>query len=233
MRKSFLLLLIALLLLLVGELHYFLKPQPTEREYQGLSTIFRAATQWQGKYAPAFDLTTVQGERFRLADSVGKKVIVLNFFATWCEPCQNEMPEFERYFEEHKDGSFVLLAVDAHEKPEDVEAFLLQYKLRFPVAIDDGYVEKLYRVTAYPTTVLIGVDGKVQFYEAGALPNANEAFDAFLRTNSQLLAAGKAISAADYLKQAGLPSPLTPPPQPGKGVPKGRGKPIGTRVDSP
>ena len=232
MRNSYLLSLIALLLLLVGELHYFLKPQPTERELQQLSGAFTAGVQWQGKYAPAFDLTTIQGERFSLPDSVGKKVIVLNFFATWCEPCQSEMPEIERYFEEHRDSSFMILAVDAGETPEVVEAFFREYKLRFPVAIDAGRVEKLYHVTAYPTTVLIGVDGKVQFYQVGALSNANVALDAFLRSNSQLLAAGKAISTADYLKQAGVPSPLTPP-QTSKEVRKAPGKPIGARVDSP
>jgi peroxiredoxin len=228
-RKPFLLTLIALLLLLVGELHYFLKPQPTEKELQQLSGALTAGTQWQGKYAPAFDLTTIQGEHFSLSDSVGKKVIVLNFFATWCEPCQSEMAEFERYFEEHKDGSFVLLAVDARETPEQVAAFFQEHKLRFPVGIDDGRVEKLYRVTGYPTTVLIGVDGRIQFYEVGALPNANVALDGFLRANSRMLAAGKAISKTDYLEQTGLP----PPPPPKNEAPKGRLKRIRIRVNSP
>ena len=231
MRKSFLLTLIALLLLLVGELHYFLKPQPTEKELKQFSGVFSAGMQWQGKYAPAFDLTTIQGERFSLSDSMGKKVVVLNFFATWCEPCQSEMAELERYFEEHRDGSFLLLAVDVRETPEVVGAFFREHKLRFPVGIDDGRVEKQYRVSGYPTTVLIGVDGKVQLYEVGAMPNADVAFDTFLRTNSQLLAAGKAISTADYLKEAGVP-PLPPPP-PNNEVLKGQAKRVGTRADNP
>jgi len=230
-RSSFLLLLIALLLLLVGELHYFLKPQPTRKELQDISGAFTASTRWQGKYAPAFDLTTTQGERFSLSDSVGKKVIVLNFFATWCGPCQGEMAEFERYFEEHKEGSFLLLAVDARESPQAVGAFFQEHKLSFPVGVDDGHIETLYGVTGYPTTVLIGVDGKVQFYEAGALPNANVAFDAFLRGNRDLLAAGKAISTADYLKQAGVPSP--PPAPLDNVVLEGRAKRIAARMDCP
>jgi hypothetical protein len=74
------------------------------------------------------------------------------------------------------------------------------------------------------------VDGRIQFYEVGALPNANVALDSFLRTNRQMLAAGKAISKTDYLKQAGLPPP---PPPPKNEALKGREKRIGTRVNSP
>ena len=204
MRNRFLVVVIGLLMLLVGELHFFLKPQPTEQDIQNLSGMFTASKQWQGRYAPEFTLTTTQGEHFTLSDMVGKKVIVLNFFATWCEPCRGEMPEFQRYFEKHRDDPFLLLAIDAQETSDKVTDFFRELKLSFPVGIDDGRVQKMYGVMAYPTTVLIGVDGKVQYYEGGALPNADAAFDLLLRQNLQMSASGKAISIADYLKRVGV-----------------------------
>jgi hypothetical protein len=73
----------------------------------------------------------------------------------------------------------------------------------FPVGIDTGPIEKQYGVTAYPTTVVIGVDGRVQFYEAGALANADVAFDNLLHKNKDLLNAGRAISSGEYKTLAG------------------------------
>ena len=85
------------------------------------------------------------------------------------------MPELNRYFNEHKSESFLLLGVDAEEKEDRVEAFLDELKLDFPAGVDDGPLRRQYGVESFPTTVVIGVDGKVQFYETGALVNAEVA----------------------------------------------------------
>jgi peroxiredoxin len=189
-------------------LHYELKPRPSEGEIRDEARGMTARVEWKGQVAPDFELTTTRGEHFRLADNVGKRIIALNFFATWCGPCRAEMPELNRYFNQHKAESFLILGIDAEEKPDRVNAFLDELKVEFPAGVDDGPIRKLYGVDSFPTTVLIGVDGKVQFYETGALVNAEVAFDNLLRSNRELIYNGKAITAEQYRleaqKQTGL-----------------------------
>jgi thiol-disulfide isomerase/thioredoxin len=183
-------------------LHYELKPAPNERLLQEYAEGMTSSTEWKGQIAPDFELKTTGGEHFRLSENVGKKIIVLNFFATWCGPCRAEMPELNRYFSEHKGESFLLLGIDSEERQDRVEEFLKDLKVEFPTGIDQGAIQKQYGVSALPTTVLIGVDGKVQFYETGALVNAEVAFDNLLQQNRQLKQTGKIISAEDYRLQA-------------------------------
>ena len=222
---------------IVGIIHWKVKPQPTEKEYQdaGLGMSSRAA--WQGKYAPDFELKTTQGGTFKLSENIGKKVIVINFFATWCGPCREEMPELNEYYNAHKDDDFILLAIDANEKPDAVEGFCRELKLDFPVGIDERPIEQQYGVTAYPTTVLIGVDGRIELYEVGGLANAEVAFDNLLKMNRQIAKSGAAISAEVYKKQVAKQPPLlTHVPQPPKEDSiklDERGKRIAARMDCP
>jgi peroxiredoxin len=187
---------------LLGAFHYKLKHAPTDRELREYSRSYTGGAEWKDQIAPDFEFKTTAGETFKLSDNVGKKIIVLNFFATWCGPCRAEMPELNRYFNEHKNEDFLLLGIDSEEQPDRVTDFLKDLKLDFPAGIDEGPIQKQYGVEAFPTTVVIGVDGKVQFYESGALANADVAFDSLLRQNRALLQAGKVISTADYLQLA-------------------------------
>lgn len=195
---------------MLGVSHYKLKPAPTEKEILGNAQGMIDSTEWRGQIAPDFELRTTNGERFKLSENVGKKIIVLNFFATWCGPCRAEMPELNRYFNQHKSEGFVLLGIDSEEKQDQVDGFMRELKLDFPAGIDQGPIQKQYGVSSFPTTVLIGVDGKVQFYESGALVNAEVAFDNLLQQNRQVLQLGKGISIEEYrqqaLKQTALPS---------------------------
>jgi thiol-disulfide isomerase/thioredoxin len=211
-NKNTLAIAIALSGIVLGILHYKLKPVVDDKQVQQLAQNFAHSTAWRGQVAPDFGIRTISGENFQLADNVGKKVIVLNFFATWCGPCRAEMPELNRYFNGNKDHSFLLLGIDSHEDQSTVGDFLSDLKIDFPTAIDAGPIEKQYGVTSFPTTVLIGVDGKVQFYESGALANAEVAFDNLLDENRQLMQSGKVISTEAYkLEARKQPSlPLTP-----------------------
>ena len=210
MNKVLLKMSIAVTGIALGLVHYKIKPGPDEKALRESSQELSSSTHWQGQIAPDFELTTTRGDHFQLSESMGKKIVVLNFFATWCGPCRDEMPELNRYFNEHKAESFQLVAIDAEEKPDVVEQFFQELKLDFPVGIDSGPIRKQYGVHSFPTTVLIGVDGKVQFYEIGGLANTEVAFDAFLRINSDLMKTGRIISPEDYRresqKQLALPS---------------------------
>lgn len=242
MNTRFLLAAIVLSGTLVGFLHYKLKPPLDEKSLAQMTNSITSSAQWQGQIAPDFHLVTTTGDDFDLADNVGKKMIVLNFFATWCGPCRSEMPELNRYYNEHKSEPFVLIAIDDDEKPGLVDGYIDELSLDFPVAIDHGAVEKQYGVSAYPTTVVIGADGKVQSYESGAIANPEVAFDALLRVNKSLLASNHAISPDDYRRQSHLhpalpihttAQPATPPPPDDEPKLDDRGRRIAARMGCP
>lgn len=193
---------IALTGMILIVLNCALKPAPDEKLLQQYAQNMMNSTEWQGRIAPDFEFKTTRGEHFQLSEKVGKKIIVLNFFATWCGPCREEMPELNTYFNAHKSESFLLVGIDAAEKTDQVDAFLADLKIDFPTGIDSGSIQKQYGVDAFPTTVLIGVDGKVQFYESGALANAEVAFDNLLSKNRQLMQSGQIISPEEYRLQA-------------------------------
>jgi peroxiredoxin len=135
-------------------------------------------SEWDGRIAPDFDLPLRDGSIFRLSEHVGREVVVLNFFATWCVPCRDEMPELQRYARQHAAPSgFVLIGVDAAEQPDQVDAFVLRHAVGFPAGIDaTNAVGRAYGINAYPTTVLIGADGRIRLYQRGAISNAEVAF---------------------------------------------------------
>jgi thiol-disulfide isomerase/thioredoxin len=202
MSKSVLKVLVIFAGIVLGILHYELKPSIDQKAVNEYAQSMTSSIGWRGQIAPDFTLQTALDEQFRLSDNVGKKIIVLNFFATWCGPCRDEMPELNRYFEQHSASSLLLVGIDANEKQDAVNQFIKDMKIDFPTGIDNGAIQQKYGVNSYPTTVLIGVDGKVQFYEVGELANADVAFDSLLNKNRQLKEAGQVISAADYRLQA-------------------------------
>ena len=237
MKSPILPVMIVLMLTLVGIIQWKIKPEPTEQEFRESDWGMNSRAAWQGKFAPDFELKTTQGGTFKLSENIGKRVIVINFFATWCGPCREEMPELNQYYNEHKNDEFILLAIDAGEKPDPVEDFRRELKLDFPAGIDEGSIGRQYGVSGYPTTVLVGVDGRVELYEVGGLANAEVAFDNLLTVNRQLLKRGAVISVEEYKKQV---AKQTLPPAPARVQPKeeelkldARGKRIAAHMDCP
>jgi peroxiredoxin len=111
--------------------------------------------------APDFTLPDVSGKKLRFKDLRGK-VIFLNFFATWCEPCRLEMPAMERLSQKYGNKGFVVLAVDMGESAKSVRTFMQELKLSFPAVVDkDGSVAFKYNVRPIPATYLIARDGQI------------------------------------------------------------------------
>lgn len=111
------------------------------------------------KLAEDFTVALTGGKRFRLADQRGK-VVLINFWATWCPPCREEMPAMERLWKQHKDNGFVLLAVSVDAKTDLVPPFIGEHKLTFPVAVDSKMdIANLYGVKGLPSSFIVDPQG--------------------------------------------------------------------------
>lgn len=109
--------------------------------------------------APHFTLKDLNGKEVKLEDYRGK-VIFLNFWATWCMPCREEIESMKTLYAEFKDRGFIILAVNIKESTKKVKAFQKSYKMNFPILLDsDGKVSSRYGVRLVPTTVLIDREG--------------------------------------------------------------------------
>jgi peroxiredoxin len=192
--------------------HFSIKRQPKGEEIDDILSFFNKPLQWHGRFAPDFEIELLDGEKFKLSDNIGKKVIILNFFATWCGPCKDELPELNKFYETHKDESFILLGINADDEREDtVKDFIKENNIEFPIGIDkDGKIEQMYAVRGLPVTVFIGADGRVSIYEVGPIMNADIAFENLYKINMESIKAGKGITKEAYLKnlegQKDLPS---------------------------
>jgi len=115
-----------------------------------------------GGAAPDFELKTVSGETYRLSDLKGKAVL-LNFFATWCRYCEEEMPVLEEAWRAYQDQGLVVIGVDLDEADLAVTAFQEELGLTFPILVDRGSnVARLYQIVPLPTTYFIDRNGVVK-----------------------------------------------------------------------
>lgn len=121
----------------------------------------------EGDTAPDFTASLADGTEFTLSDQQDK-VILLNFWATWCGPCVREMPAFEKLKEEYGEDVFIL-AVNCMENADTVAAFIEENGYTFPIAIDEeGTVSMKYPTQGIPYTLLIDSDGVIQNIYVGA-----------------------------------------------------------------
>ena len=118
-----------------------------------------------GKPAPEFALPLLGGKKIFLSEFKGKAVFI-NFWATWCPPCKDEMPSMEKVYREQKARGFEILAVIIDKGTKEVEAFKKEHGLSFPILLDpEMMVAALYELAFVPTTYLIDRSGIVVYRE--------------------------------------------------------------------
>ncbi len=115
-----------------------------------------------GDEAPNFELVDMNGEKHQLSDYKGQGVF-LNFWGTWCEPCEREFPIINRYYQVYKTQGLQVLAVNIAESDFVVQNYIDRKGLTFPVLIDKSKsVMGTYNINPLPTTVLINPEGKIE-----------------------------------------------------------------------
>ncbi len=128
-----------------------------------------ALVKWSGGKTPVLALADDRGLERKLEEWKGKTVIV-NFWATWCEPCREEMPSLERLRTRLGDARVAVVAINVGESPERVARFRKDVAISFPVLYDrEGDTARSWKVRGYPTSYVLGPDGRIRYYFVGEL----------------------------------------------------------------
>ena len=131
--------------------------------------------------APDFTLHAMGGPNLRLKEQRGR-VVMVNFWATWCGPCRQEMPQLNRLYEKYKSSGFVLLGVNVDDDTSKAAEVATKLGVTFPVLLDtEKTVSKLYDLSTMPSTVIIDRDGKVRYVHRGYLAGYEDNYEKQIR----------------------------------------------------
>ena len=129
---------------------------------------------WTGGAAPALVLEDLEGRSHSLASYRGQ-VVLINVWASWCEPCREEMPSIDRLKRSLEGRAFVVLAVNLAEPASRIRGYLEKMPLGFPVLLDrDTAVAKAWKARILPATYIVGPDGKIRYSYVGELDWSQE-----------------------------------------------------------
>ncbi|MBT1451549.1 TlpA family protein disulfide reductase [Glaciecola sp. XM2] len=133
----------------------------------GFSTNTLANAGASAETAKDFTLPSRDSGNIRLSEQRGN-IVMVNFWASWCGPCREELPEMEELYQEYADMGFEILAVNVDDEVSKADILLNDIEVTFPVLYDtQGEVSKLYDVNAMPTTVIIDRDGNQRLLHLG------------------------------------------------------------------
>ena len=122
-----------------------------------------------GNTAPSFAIKTTDGKRIALSEYQGK-VILLNFWATWCGPCQTEMPRFVRFQREYSARGFQVIGISMDDSDAPVRTFISKLKLNYPISMGDAKLAESYGgILGLPITLLIDRTGRIAKRYEGAV----------------------------------------------------------------
>ncbi len=131
--------------------------------------------------APDFTLRTLGGPNLRLHEQRGQ-VVLVNFWATWCGPCRQEIPHLNKLYDKYRASGFVLLGVNIDEDARLATELAARLGVKFPVLLDtDKKVSRLYDMSAMPATVVIDRDGRVRYIHRGYRDGYEQTYDEQIR----------------------------------------------------
>lgn len=120
------------------------------------------------KKAPDFTLTSIDGKEIKLSNYKDKKVI-LNFWAVWCPPCKEEIPDFVKFYNENK-NKIEIIGIEVSGRKKDIEKIVQKYNISYPICISDEKIESLYGgIRFVPTTFIIDEKGYIKFNKVGLM----------------------------------------------------------------
>lgn len=135
--------------------------------FAGVNPVNAASLKGQ---APNFTLKSLTGKNLKLSEMSGN-VVLINFWASWCGPCREEMPLLNDLHKKYEPLGFTVLGVNVEEDAKNARGFLKNFPVDFPVLLDNkNQVSKQYNVIAMPTTVVVDRDGNVRFLHKGYKP---------------------------------------------------------------
>ena len=130
-----------------------------------------------GEIAADFTLKSMDGSNIRLHELRGK-VVMVNFWATWCGPCRQEMPLLDELYRRYQKSGFTLIGVNIDNEKGNAIRMAKKLKVSFPVVFDtDKKVSERYDVATMPYTLLIDRDGKIQHLHRGYVPGVEKKYD--------------------------------------------------------
>ena len=122
---------------------------------------------------PDFTFKTLDGREFRLSELHGK-VVLVNFWATWCPPCKEEMPIFEREYKRCTDKGFEILAVNMDSSESNLQKFLKENNYSFPIVRPSEDLQKELKLMGFPTSYLLDREGKIYRIRLGVYRELKE-----------------------------------------------------------
>lgn len=135
-----------------------------------------AASGQFGQPAPDFSLQSFSGEQVSLSDHQGD-VVMINFWATWCGPCRQEMPILDELYSRYERAGFQLLGVNIDDEPQRAKDMIAELGVSFPVLFDNTKeVSELYSVQAMPVSVMVDREGKVRYVHHGYKPGYEDKY---------------------------------------------------------
>jgi cytochrome c biogenesis protein CcmG, thiol:disulfide interchange protein DsbE len=163
-RKAFPLFLLGLGTILIGISAYFILQDGSSQ------TDFSTTPVKVNLPAPELTLTDIQGISRSLADYRGQ-VVLVNLWATWCQPCKEEMPALQSFYDKYREQGFVVIAVNDGDPTADVLQFVKDYQLTFPVWLDPTYIatEQTFKTLNLPSSFVIDRSGRIRLQWVGGI----------------------------------------------------------------